>query len=461
LDTRWPKHCLKEWLMSNRQCASRLGHAKQDCITESLEPYFLQASKAIYDHLRIPFGDTSIKLLALANGYALLADPSEYRLHDLERLVFTSIRYKKTLLIDNVDAATLKWLRNDFKRCARMQIVEVIALHPRLFRIDVSPADSEPPDRAECPHVVAIFPHGFLRRQAVVQRAQEYMVLQAGQDILPKQSVHIIGIGPNRSMLTERSAKLITDAPLVVTFDFVYEVISHLPFNGEVIVLDYDWHTYPINIERMNQQLALLHVEGHYDVTVVVEGHPEVYDLLSFLSLAGREYRFEVIAPAVTLCCSWITQHYGFDVMHPSYVIVSGYNARFGITTEQLALELNAYLSLDLTCLIIELYSGDIQLVFRQVQLAPRPKYIFILMNIFTPDQQIFMVSATDMEITDWVERIKGKFTSFAIVDEERLRRNPHAYAQLLQDLTPAADSFTAPQSEDEQDDAWKRSSSF
>lgn len=413
-----------------------------DAIAISLEPSFLRASKAIFDQLRIPFGNTTIKLLALADGYALLSDPSKYHPRALEEFLITLIRYKKTVLLDNADREAARWLRDFCQRYARMEVVEVDveAMRPRLF---ATAAQEEAPGHTDSSQVIAIIPHGFLRRRAVMQRAQERMVLQAGQDTLPTQSVHIIGIGPSRAMLTRRAAQLISRAALVVTFDFVYEVINHLPLEGDLVVLDYDWKTYPINIDRMDQCLALLHVEGHNDVTVVVEGNPEVYDLLAFLSLAGRDYRFEVIAPAVTLCCAWLTEHYGFDITDPSYVIVSGYNARLGITTAQLALELDAYLRLELTCLVIELYSGDLPLVFQRVQRAPRPKYIVVMMNVFTPDQQMFVVAAAGMNVVEWAERIKGKFTSFAIVDAERLRRDPDVHARLLRDFTPSPDFGT------------------
>lgn len=403
-------------------------------VAGSLEPSALLASKVIYDQLAIPFGGTTIKLLALADGYALLVHPETLPRPELEQFLVTLIRYKKTILVDRVDRDTSLWLREFCQRYARMEIVEVEAMQPRLLSAATGWTVT---DQVESARVLAIFPHGFLRRRAVLQRAQEHQVLQAGQDTLPRQSVHVVGIGTNRAMLTPRAADLITRAGLVVTFDFVFEVIEHLPFAGQVIVLDYDWETYPVNIERMDQRLALLHVEGHLDVTVVVEGNPEVYDLLSFLSLAGRDYRFEVIAPAVTLCCAWITEHYGLDITHPSHVIVSGYNARLGITTAQLALELDAYLRLDLTCLVIELYSGDLPLVFERVQRAPRAKYIVILMNIFTPEQQIFVVDASAMNVVEWAQRIKGKFTSFAIVDAQRLQRAPDVFARLLRDFAP------------------------
>lgn len=415
-----------------------------DAIASSLEPLALQASKAIYDRLSIPYGETTIKLLALADGYALLAHPGQCHPRDLETFLVTLIRYKKTVLLDNADRATLLWLREFCQRYARMEIVAVEAMQPRLlspateWTVPDQPQD-QPQGQSQGTRVLALFPHGFLRRRAVLQRTQEYQVLQAGQDTLPRQSVHVVGIGPNRSMLTRRAADVIARARLVVTFDFVYEVIEHLPFEGQVIVLDYDWQTYPVNIERMNQRLALLQVEGHDDVTVVVEGNPEVYDLLAYLSLAGRDYRFEAIAPAVTLCCAWITEHYGMDITHPSYVIVSGYNARLGITTAQLALELDAYLRMELTCLVIELYSGDLPLVFQRVQRASRPKYIVILMNIFTPEQQIFIVEARTMNVVEWAQQIKGKFTSFAIVDAERLQRSPDVCARLLRDFATGA----------------------
>lgn len=404
-------------------------------ITEKLlEPMALKASKAIYDNLYLPFGNSTLQVLALADGYALNTKPDSYSPDNLKTLLITLIRYKKTVLIDNVSADTIRILKDLCRLYSRMQIVEVKNLQPVLFNPE--PTSEETSSRN---HVIAVFPNRYIQRSAVRRRAQEYQVLLPGEDILPKQSVHIIGIGLNKTMLTRRAIELIAKAQLVVTFDFVYDIIKHIDFQGEVQILDYDWETYPVNIDRMNEKLAHLHIEGHYDVTMVVEGNPEVYDLLSYLSFAGREYQFEVIAPVVVLCCAWITQHYGFDITDPSYVIVSGYTARHGITTQHLALELDAYMKFDLTCLVIEMYSGDLPLVSQHVRAAPRPKSIFIMINMFTPEQQIFILSSDDLDRSEWAERVKGAFISLAIVDEARLQREPKIYAKLLQDFAPDA----------------------
>lgn len=396
-------------------------------ITQKLfTPNVLQACKVIYDNIRIRFGNTLWQLLLLADGYALLSNPNDYSRDELNRFLQIFIQHKKTILLDNADLRTIDTLKDFHKHYARMEIIEVIDLQSVEF---LSDAPVENPSARN--HVFAILPHGYIRRRSVQQRIQEYSVIIAGQDILPKQSVHIIGIGPNRAMLSQRAIEFMAQAPLVVTFNFVYDVIKDVKFHGELHILDYDWKRYELNIDRVNEKLALLHIDGHYDVSLIVEGNPEVYDLMSHLSLAGREYRFEVIAPTVVLCCEWITQHYGIDVTDPGYVIVSGYNARHGITTQHLALEIDAYMSLDLTCLIVEVYSGNLPLIFKRVQAAQHPKSIIIMMNMFSTEQQIFVLSSKDLNCIDWVERIKGKFTSLAIVDEDRLKQKPDIYTKV------------------------------
>ena len=401
-----------------------------------LAPGILQASKMIYDQLRIPFGNTEWRLLLLADGYALLSNPDDYSPDELRRFLQILIRHKKTVLIDNGDARTAGVLHDFSRQYARMEIVDVHDLQSVAFISDVTEQHQTAKN-----HMFAVLPHGYIRRRAVHQRMQEYVVSIAGLDSLPKQSVYIVGIGPTREMLSQRAIALMAQAPLIVTFDFVYDVIKDIKHHGELHLLDYDWERYELNIERVDEKLALLHIDGYYDVSLIVEGNPEVYDLLSYLSLAGREYHFESIAPTVVLCCKWIARQFGLDVSYPSYVIVSGYNARHGITTQHLALEMDAYMTLDLTCLIIEVYSGDLPVLLRCVKAAQRPKSIFIMMNMFSPQQQIFILTSQDLDniewAIDWVEKIKGKFTSLAVVDEERLNQKPDCYIRLLKRLSP------------------------
>ncbi len=401
-----------------------------DFTKEVLVPEFLLASKAIYDNIKIPFGTRLWQLLLLADGYALLSGSHDYSQEDLERFLHILIRNKKPILIDGANAATTEIVREFYRRYRRMQIIEVNDLHASVFDPYMSF------EHSSARHVLAILSHKYIRRRALHQHAQEYGLF-VGQNAIAQQSVHIIGIAPIRGMLTQEAIALMAQAPLIVTFDFVYDLIKDVGLQGELHILEYDWERYEVNIDRINQKLSQLHIQGCYDITLIVEGNPEVYDLLSYLSLAYRIYRFEVIAPAVVLCCAWITEHYGIDITEPSYVIISGYHARHGITTQHLALELEAYLHLDMTCLIIELYSGDLPLIFKQVFAAKRAKIIIMMMNMFTPEQQIFMLSGKDLQRIAWAERIKGKFTSIAIVDQERLQRKPSIYAKLLKDFAP------------------------
>jgi len=225
----------------------------------------------------------------------------------------------------------------------------------------------------------------------------------------------------------------------LLTFDFVHEVIAHLELPEDLHLIPYDWTHYPVNIERIDTALSQLHINGDSEVTLVVEGNPEVYDLLSCLSLAGRNIRFEVIAPAVVLCCRWVEERYGVGIASPSYVIVSGFNARHGVTTSQLAAEIDAYLCLDLTCLVIELFSGDLPIVLERVYAAERRKVVVAMMDMFTPNQQVVVFQAAELADSDCVDRIKSKFTSLAIVDESRLQGTPEPYARMLSELAAPA----------------------
>ena len=395
-----------------------------------LSPFPLRASKAIFDEGLATFGNDEYQLLLLSEGYALLSDPSRLQETELEAFLLTMIRNRKILLIDHAPLETAGWLEDFSRRCARAQIVEVENLRP--YWPDPFAAETRDPDARR---VIAVIPHSYCRRRAVQQRQQEYAVLAPGMEGLPRQNVHVIGIGPNREMLSPSSARSIEAARTLLTFDFVHEVIAHLELPEDLHLIPYDWTHYPVNIERIDTALSQLHLNGDSEVTLVVEGNPEVYDLLSCVSLAGRNIRFEVIAPAVVLCCRWVEERYGVGITSPSYVIVSGFNARHGVTTSQLAAEIDAYLCLNRTCLVIELFSGDLPIVLERVYAAERRKVVVAMMDMFTPNQQVVVFQDAELADSDCVDRIKSKFTSLAIVDESRLRGTPEPYAHMLSEL--------------------------
>ena len=404
---------------------------------EILVPKSLKASKLIYDTVKIPFSTRQLQQLPLlADGYALISGSHHYSQETIAQFLHVLIQHQKTIIIDNVHAATGEIVRAFYQGYGDMVVIEVKDQHASIFDPYKLPEYSPSID-----HVFVILPHSYIRRKMLRHHAKASSPSTV-KNTSAQQSIHILGIIPFNPMLTPKTITLMTEAPLVVTFDSVYEHIKNVDLQGEIHLVEYDWERYQVNIDRINQKLRQLHIQGYYDVVLVVEGNPEVYDLLAYLESDQRIYRFEVVAPMVVLCCAWITQHFGIDVTELGYVILSSHHMRHGMAVQHLASELEAYLHLDITCLVIELYSGNLPLIFKQAFASERLKTIIIMINMFTPEQQIFTLSSKTNQSIKWVEHIKGQFTNIAIVDQELLQRKPSGYTKLLESFTPEQSQY-------------------
>lgn len=398
-----------------------------------LVPECLKASKLIYDTLKIPFGTKQLRQLPLlADGYALISGSHNYSQETLEQSLHVLVQHQKTIIIDHVNTTTAEIIQEFYRYHRHIQIIKVKGQQASICDPCTLPEHS-----SLVHHVLVILSHSYIRRRMLRHSPQEYQPSTTRKNTSAQQTVHILGIVPFNPILTQKAITLMVQAPLVITFDFVYKHIKDIDLQGKIHLMEYDWERYQINIDRINQKLKQLHSQGYYDVVLVVEGNPEVYDLLAYLELDQRIYQFEVVAPIIVLCCAWIAQHYGIDVTEPGYVLLSSHHTRHGIAVQHLAMELAAYLRLNLTCLVIELYSGNLPLIFKQAFATERPKTIIIMINMFTPEQQIFTLSSKNSRSIRWVERIKGRFTSMAIVDQEILQQKPSSYIKLLESFTP------------------------
>jgi hypothetical protein len=278
----------------------------------------------------------------------------------------------------------------------------------------------------------------FLLRRFLHQRIQKQNVLFRAQEKLPIQTVRFVGLGPTPDMLTKKITRSVQNSSHVILFDRTLEnIVRGIQFTGHTYVLPYGYEDFSLNLLALNLMLAALQAAGVYHVTVLVEGNPEIYDFAEGLSTVSRQFTYEVSAPLVLFGCQWLEKRFRLDFINPSYILTSGFNARQGITTTELLNEIIAYLETDFTFMVMEMYCGDIPLVLSQVQQSVRSKSVVILTNMFSPDQRVYFLPFRQLYRVDWVERIKGKFTTFIIIDNQRLPVGTPVYEYIVNECGP------------------------
>lgn len=398
-------------------------------VADWLQPLHLLASKAVYDKHRFRAGSVALRRPILSKGYSLIR-ASEPELPFLEPTLTALIRYGKTVLLECLGCGLRDWLFAFSEVFSQLDIVEV-DLHSMEPQPLQAPVEFCAPPSHDGVQMFVILPGESLTRSSQPQPRKAYSRQQASSP----QSVRFVGIGPARHLIPATAVRVICQSSNLIVFEPAYELIRSLPIHGSVTVLEYDRGDYQINIERLDQALGQLQVAGNSSATAIVEGNPEVYDMLPFLSSDGRVYSFDVLAPVVTLCCAWVTTRFGVDITRRGYVVVSGNCSRFAVKAPDLQSEIRAYLNVDITILVIEVSSEILPRVIQCVQSARRGKHILVFADMFKSSQQVFCMNQREMGLASWAGYPWGRFVSFAIVDDERLMESPERYMHMRNEL--------------------------
>ncbi|HEU5378378.1 MAG TPA: hypothetical protein VFV38_23395 [Ktedonobacteraceae bacterium] len=395
---------------------------------------FLLASKTIHEKVSFEYAGAQIQRISpLAQGYGLFSSAAFSDQRSLHRLINALIGQNKTIVLEQSGNIPMEMIAYLCTAYSELRIIEVIQDKPFLItpyhyqNMPLSP-DSR----------LFLLTESFLHRRFLHQRLQSHNILFRGQEKLPLQHVHFVGVGPAPELLTASMLSAIQRATYLVMFDRTFEnIIKDIPFAGQCYLVRYNYEDFAANLLALNLMLATLQTMSIAEVTVLVEGDPEIYDFAEGLSTVGRKFTYEAATPLVLLSCQLIEQSYSIAFLHPGYVLTSGFNVRQGITTAELLQELSAYLECDLTCMVMEMYCGDIPLILAKIQEARRAKSVLILTNMFSQEQRIYFLSPHQLHMGHWAEQIKGKFTTLVIIDESRLPIDSPGYLRLLNECGP------------------------
>jgi hypothetical protein len=390
----------------------------------------MYASNAIMERLIFSYRGEEIRNVSLlAQGYGFISSSHQYSPTDLYFLLTVLVSNQKTVVLEKCDREMLSLLEQllvDYPEARLIMVKDekLSQIGPGLYRMlhDVQDA------------LLLIISEPFLMRRFLHQRIQRCNILFKGQEKLPVQTVRFVGVGPTPELLTLKVIATIERTEHVVLFDRTLEnIVTDINFSGYKYVLPFVYEDFASNLLTLNLMLATLQAGGITEVTVLIEGNPEIYDVAEGLSMVRRRFVYEVSMPLVILGCEWLEREYGVHFIQPGYILTSGFNVRQGITTAELQKELMTYLETDLTFMVMEMYCGDIPLVLAQLRQAKRGKSVFILMNMFSPQQRVYFLPFCSLHQADWIERIKGKFTTIVVIDDERLPPDSPQYDRLVQ----------------------------
>ncbi|MFE7765870.1 hypothetical protein [Streptomyces sp. NPDC057438] len=209
------------------------------------------------------------------------------------------------------------------------------------------------------------------------------------------QTVYAVGTGPSAATDPQRVLRALGPVDDAIMSDWTYENTFKdvLPGTGVTPhVLPYQFDDFEANIQQVDRTLRNLASDGVDRVGLLIEGNPDTYDVLDGLSVAGRDVQVTPGIPIGLLAAAQNAELFHDDPLSHSFAYISGLHDRHGLPSEQFLGELTCYLSAGISCVLVEMYKGDIELALRAMALSSG-KHVAVLMNdYFSPAESTVMV---------------------------------------------------------------------
>lgn len=382
------------------------------------------------------FQDWHGQLPALFEGYLLITEPSDLTQDQLERTVLNAVFNGKTLLLEKLEEPQRTRLLHLLRRCRRGRLFVDRAGPPHC--VDLLDSDQLEALGALAFSRALLLPHIGLRRYRQLLADSQTRAFSLDPRCRTRsQHIHVIGLEPSRAMIHDSTLRALHQSSTIVSFAFVMDMLADQHLDAQIELVPYDWQTYANNIASVHRHLIHLQAKGVDSLTLLVEGNPEVYDLLPYLIHPGRSFSYTGVLPSAIICANHIGQRVGLALTEPGYAVLSCYSARHHSSIATLSHELRGYMDSPLHSFIIELYSGDFPLILRCIQDATRPKCLLVMSDIFTERERVIALASDELTYLSWLDKSKGYFTSLAVLDENTLRDDAEHYQSLLDRFSP------------------------
>ncbi|WP_330328514.1 hypothetical protein OHS33_01360 [Streptomyces sp. NBC_00536] len=243
--------------------------------------------------------------------------------------------------------------------------------------------------------------------------------LDAGHPSTP-QCVRAVGVGPWTPAGGEAAlGSLDTGCPVVMT-DWTYRhtftrTPGHERFPAHV--LPYRYGDFDQNIDQVDEALSALHAAGHDRVGLLVEGNPDTYDVLDGLPLTGREIHVTPGVPIGLLAAARTGRYFREDPFARSFAYLSGLHGRHSLPPQQFLGELTSYLSAGITCVLVEMHKGDVDLALEAVRLCGQEKSAVLMSNHFSSEEETVFLHGTPEGLRQGLPADRGGLSTLLIAD--------------------------------------------
>ena len=369
-------------------------------------PDLLEESYAIYKSLRFENGPIREAVLPLVEGYTYISQTGHISESEFSELMATLVAIPKTVIIEY-----------DPKFCP--MLARFAETHNGFHKI-IGVTNKNPCILSKTDHLYQkydrffIIPEHYISRRIASQQVRRANP-QHALDNLPIQKITFVGVS---GTVSEKARAFLHKAKLIVTFnDEMVRPYTTAPIH----LLQYDPACYKCNVTNFDNLLRDLHHTGHYDITFVLTGTAQVFDIPERMELYNRTLHFiDTCLPVSVSICMAFAQSYRARFMDVGYVLCSGYFERYGLDSASFQAQLSNFLSTGLPCILSEMFYGDVIQVLAVINNHPSAKHLLMFENIYTANQRITFFSHQQLQSLESIELTSKKVT-LCIVDENML----------------------------------------
>ncbi|MGW2183410.1 hypothetical protein ACWCXX_36315 [Streptomyces sp. NPDC001732] len=179
-------------------------------------------------------------------------------------------------------------------------------------------------------------------------------------------------------------------------------------------------HAATLEASRHHVARLFRHEKGIGRVGLLIEGNPDAYDVLDGLPVTNREIRVTPGVPIGLLAASRNADRFRTDPFARSFAYFSGLHSRHKLPAEQFLGELTCYLTAGITCVLVEMYKGDVELALRAARLSGRPATAVLMSDYFSGSENTLVLNRPDAEAAHRAaEATRGGLCTMLITNEE------------------------------------------
>ncbi|MFE0646228.1 hypothetical protein ACFW2Y_32180 [Streptomyces sp. NPDC058877] len=234
------------------------------------------------------------------------------------------------------------------------------------------------------------------------------------------QSVQAVGVGPWTLDVGEDALGPLAAGWHVVMTDWTHRhTFTRIPGHERFVphVLPYRYGDFDQNIDQVDEALRELHAAGHNHVGLLVEGNPDTYDVLDGLPLSDREVHVTPGIPIGLLAAAQTARHFRNDPFARSFAYLSGLHGRHSLPPQQFLGELTSYLAAGITCVLVEMHKGDVDLALEAVRLCGKEKSVVLMSDYFSSEEETFFLHGTPEGLREGLPADRGGLSSLLIAD--------------------------------------------